>query len=484
VKNMPSRLLFPALAAAIVLAGCASSEGISSRASMEDPARLAAERTFAAETASPGAWPRSDWWKSLNDPQLDKLIDEALAGTPALRIAEARVRRALAIAQVQGGSRYPDLTVSGSMVRQRFSEHGLVPPPFGGAYLNLPQLQASVSYDLDLWGRNRAAYAAAVGEAQAAQVDADAARLTLAVNIALSYVQLQRAYVQLDVAQKSLQQREQVFSLTKQRYEAGLDSRLALKQAEAALPATREQIAQLRETIALVGHQLAALLGQGPDRAIEIARPSARTTALAQLPSRLPAELLGRRPDILAQRLRVEAASKNIDVAKAQFYPNVSLTAFAGLQSITLDNFFSYGNRTLGIGPAVTLPIFDSGRLRGNLAAKDAEYDAAVEQYNQSLADALREVADQLSSFSSLAEQRKQHGEAQATAQEAYDLALLRFREGVGNYLEVLSAETALLQQQSLEADLEARALNLTINLARALGGGFGADALAANETK
>src|SRR5262249_2921120 len=159
---------------------------------------------------------------------------------------------------------------------------------------------------------------------------------------------------------------EQVFSLTKQRYEAGLDSRLALKQAEAALPATREQIAQLRETVSLVGHQLAALLGQGPDRAIEIGRPSASTTALAQLPSRLPAELLGRRPDIVAQRLRVEAAAKNIDVAKAQFYPNVSLTAFIGLQSITLDNFFNAGNRTLGIGPAVTLPIFDSGRLRGN----------------------------------------------------------------------------------------------------------------------
>jgi NodT family efflux transporter outer membrane factor (OMF) lipoprotein len=470
--------------AVLLLAGCASSEGISSRASLDDPNRLAAERTLGAETVSPDAWPRTDWWKSLNDPQLDKLIGEALSGTPGLRAAEARVRRALGIAQIQGGSRYPDLTLSGSVIRERFSERGLVPPPFGGAYLNLPQLQASVSYDFDLWGKNRAAYAAAVGEARAAQIDADAARLTLAVNVALAYVQLQRAYLQLDVAQKSLQQREQVFSLTKQRYEAGLDSRLALKQAEAALPATREQIAQFREAIDLVGHQLASLLGQGPDRAIEIGRPSASTAALARLPSRLPAELLGRRPDIVAQRLRVEAAGKNIDVAKAQFYPNVSLTAFVGLQSITLDNFFNAGNRTLGIGPAVTLPIFDSGRLRGNLAAKDAEYDAAVEQYNQSLVDALREVADGLSSFGSLAEQRKQHGEAQATAQEAYDLALLRFREGVGNYLEVLSAETALLQQQSLEADLEARALSLTINLARILGGGFGADALAGNETK
>lgn len=481
---MPARPLLLSLLAAAVLAGCASSKGVDTQAKLDDPNALAAQRTLGAQPSAPDAWPRSDWWKSLNDPQLDKLVDEALAGAPGLRIAEARVRRALAVAQVQGAGRYPDLTFSASVTRQRFSEHGLVPPPFAGAYVNLPQLQASANYELDLWGKNRSAYEAAVGEARAAQVDAQAARLTLAVNVALAYVQLQRAYLQLDVAEKSLKQREQVFSLTQQRYDAGIDSRLALKQAEAALPATREQIAQLRETIDLVGHQLAALLGAGPDRAIDIARPSASTTPLARIPSALPAELLGRRPDIVAQRLRVEAAAKTIDVAKAQFYPNVSLTAFLGLQSFTLDNFFDAGNRFFGAGPAISLPLFDSGRLRGNLATRNADYDAAVEQYNQTLVDALREVADQLSSFSTLAEQRSEHGQAQATAQEAYDLALLRFREGIGNYLEVLSAETALLQQQSLEADLEARALSLTINLARALGGGFGADALAANEKK
>jgi NodT family efflux transporter outer membrane factor (OMF) lipoprotein len=192
-----------------------------------------------------------------------------------------------------------------------------------------------------------------------------------------------------------------------------------------------------------------------------------------ELPSSLPAELIGRRPDIVAQRLRVEAAGKDIDVAKAQFYPNVSLSAFVGLQSIGLSRFLEAGSRTFGVGPAVTLPIFDAGRLRGQLAGTQADYDAAVERYNEALVNGLREVVDQLTSFRSLEEQGRQQAHAQSTAQEAFDLALLRFREGVGNYLEVLTAESQLLAQQSLDADLRARRLSLTIRLVQALGGGF-----------
>jgi NodT family efflux transporter outer membrane factor (OMF) lipoprotein len=295
----------------------------------------------------------------------------------------------------------------------------------------------------------------------------------LSASIAQAYVQLQRAYLQLDVAEQTLAERGHIYQLTQERFAAGIDSRLAVKQAESALPAMREQIAQWQETIALTRNQLAALLGQGPDRGLAIARPAADALATVEIPPNLPAELIGRRPDIVAQRWRVEAARQDIVVAKAQFYPNVNLSAFIGLQSIGLSNLLHASAGTLGGGPAVTLPIFDAGRLRGNLADRNAEYDAAVELYNQTLVDALRDVVDQLISFRSLAEQRTQQTLAQATAREAYDLALLRFREGIGNYLEVLTAESQLLVQQSLDADLRARRLNLSINLARALGGGF-----------
>lgn len=384
-----------------------------------------------------------------------------------------RARKALAYAQATESTLYPRADGDAQVTRQRFPEHGLVPPPLAGSWETQSRLQATLSFDLDLWGKNRAAYASAVGLAKAAEVDAYAARLALSVAIAQAYVELQRAYLQLDVAEKALAEREQIYQLTQERFDAGVDSRLAVKQAESALPATRERIAQLQETIGLARNQIAALLGQGPDRGLAIARPAASALAQVEIPASLPAALLGRRPDIIAQRWRVEAATGDIDVAKAQFYPNVSLVAFAGFQSIGLSRFLEAASRTLGAGPAVTLPIFDAGRLRGNLAGAQADYDAAVEQYNAALVNGLRDVVDQLTSFRSLEEQRRQQAHAQATAQEAFDLALLRFREGIGNYLEVLSAESQLLEQQSLDADLRARRLALAINLVRALGGGF-----------
>lgn len=192
---------------------------------------------------------------------------------------------------------------------------------------------------------------------------------------------------------------------------------------------------------------------------------------MAELPSNLPADLVGRRPDVVAQRWRVEATHQDIDVAKAQFYPNINLAAFIGFQSIGLPDFLQ--SRTAGIGPAISLPIFDGGRLRGNLAGKSADYDATVESYNQTVVDALRDVADQITVIRSIDEQRKQQQLALATTQSAYDLAAQRFREGIGNYLEVLTAESQLLAQQSLDVDLRARALGVSINLNRALGGGY-----------
>ncbi|HXN16065.1 MAG TPA: efflux transporter outer membrane subunit, partial [Usitatibacter sp.] len=201
--------------------------------------------------------------------------------------------------------------------------------------------------------------------------------------------------------------------------------------------------------------------------------PQARSGAGSSLPTRVPADLIGRRPDVVAQRWRVEAAGRDIDVAKAQFYPDVSLTAFLGLQSIGLSQLLRSASGIAGIGPAVSLPIFNGGALRAGLAARDADYDVAVEQYNQVLVDALRDVVDQLSSLRFLGQQRAQQRLALASAQQAYDLSVLRYREGLGNYLQVLSAESQVLAQKSLAADLDARERALSVQLIRALGGGY-----------
>ena len=458
--------------ASVLIGGCASTAGLSTQAEMRSATQLAAERSLAGTSVS-APWPRTDWWKSLNDPQLDRLIDEALATSPSLRVAEARTRQALAVARTAKSALYPQVNADAELTREHPSRNGATPLPPGSSWATLHQLEATLSWEIDFWGKNREAYESALGAARVADIDAHAARLALSVDIAHAYVQLQRGYLLLDIAEATLRQRDQIYTLTRDRNAAGVDSLLEVKQAESALPATREQIAQLHEAIELSRNQLAALLGHGPDRGLSIARPTASAGLSGTLPSALPAELLGRRPDLTAQRLRIEALSHDIASARAEFYPNVNLAAFVGLQSLGAAGFLSSASRMIGFGPAVTLPIFDAGRLRGNLAAKNAGYDVAVEQYNQMLADALRDVVDQLASFRSVDEQRKEQALAVATARQAYDLALLRYREGIGNYLQVLTTESQWLSQQSLDAELQARRLTLSIDLVRALGGGF-----------
>jgi NodT family efflux transporter outer membrane factor (OMF) lipoprotein len=461
-----------ALAALLVVAGCASTHGLKPQAAMSNADTLQADRALAGASVDNRAWPSQNWWTRFGDPQLDRLVEEAVAGSPSLKVALARAQSASALAEEAAAARSPRVDSRLSASRQRFAENGVVPPPYAGGWATFDELQATLSWDIDFWGKNRAAFEQALGQARAEALDAQAARLALSVDVAHAYVQLMRAYLQLDVAQATVEQRETVFALTRDRNAAGIDSRLELKQAEAAVPAAREQVAQLNESIALTRNQIAALLGQGPDRGLAIERPAAIASADAVLPSRVPSELIGRRPDVKAQRWRVEAARRGIDVAQTQFYPDVNLNAFVGFQSLGTSSFLSLGNREVGVGPAISLPLFDAGRRRANLADADAQYDAAVEQYNQTLSDALRDVVDQLSSFHSVSAQRIEQEQALSASRDAYDLAVLRYREGVGNYLQVLSAEAPLLVQESLEADLRARALDLSINLVRALGGG------------
>ncbi len=459
--------------AMLVLAGCASTAGLSPVSNVQNANQLAAEKSLATSTVSAAAWPADDWWRALSDPQLDSLIDEGLRGSPTLRVAAARTRQAIAFADGTQANLYPRIDADAELTPEHPSALGVMPPPPGQTSITLHQLQLTLNWEIDFWGKNRSAYESALDQAKAAEVDAYAARLALSAAIAQTYVDLQRAYLLLDVAQETLKEREQIYSLSRDRTAAGLDSRLELKQAETTVPATRQRIEQLQENIQLARNQLAALLGEGPDRGLTIARPGMHALAPVVLPSRVPAELIGRRPDVVAQRLRVTALSKDIDSAKAEFYPNINLAAFIGFQSLSSAGFLTGASRMLGAGPAITLPIFDGGRLRGNLAGKDATYDIAVEQYNQLLADAMRDVVDQLTSFRSVDTQRAEQKLALTSAQEAYDLAAMRYREGVGNYLQVLATQDQLLVQRSLDADLRARQLALAISLFRALGGGF-----------
>jgi NodT family efflux transporter outer membrane factor (OMF) lipoprotein len=460
------------LAVAIAGAGCANRDGIAPAANPVEPARLGLE-------ASPADWPAEHWWRRYGDPALDRLVELALADGPSVGLATARLARARSVEEAGEAALSPRIDASAESTRQRFTETGLIPPPRAGSIGSSNALQLGLTWELDLFGRNRAALDAALGAARAAEADLQAARVLLATQVTRTWFDLARLLELRTVAAASLAQQERIVALVRARFEAGLDSRTELRKVESGPPDARRQLAQLDERIALARNTLAALTLQ-PPAALRDAAPTLPTRAAAIAPAVLPADLIGRRADVVAARWRVEASLRERDVAVAQFYPNVNLAAFAGLSSLGLGRWLESGSTVYGAGPAIRLPIFDAGRLRANLRGRTADIDAAVQAYNATLADAARDVADHVASLRALDDQVRQQRSALSAAEETHALGLARHRAGIGNELAVLSLESAVLAQRAVGVELRARAFDLDAGLARALGGGASLDTIAA----
>ncbi|MBS0335560.1 MAG: efflux transporter outer membrane subunit, partial [Proteobacteria bacterium] len=246
--------------------------------------------------------------------------------------------------------------------------------------------------------------------------------------------------------------------------------------ADAVPPGLRATLAQFDVAIALARNQLAALAGKGPDRGLSIGPVPGGVGPAAHahgLPPDLPLDLLGRRPDLAAARWRVESAAGEVEVAKKRFLPNVNLLAFAGVASLGLDRLLAAGSGIGGVGPAVRVPLFSAGGLQAGLRGREADYDLAVERYNELLLDAVREVADQVQTRRVLDAERSERRLAYAATEQARRFALERYRAGIASYLEVLDAEAPLFALQRADTDLGARALLAEVGLYRALGGGY-----------
>lgn len=450
------------------MTGCADMSGIQSQARLRDAPSLGL--TAAAE--QPVAPLAPDWWRDFGDETLNQLVGQALADNPNLKLAQARLARAQAVTEVAQAATLPQLNGQLDLTRQRYTANGAVPPPLAGAIINSGTAQFNASWELDFFGKNRAALDAALGSAQAARADEQAARVLLASQVAHTYFQLVRLNEQAGVARRTLAQREETLKLVRDRVNAGLDTRLELRQSEGGLPEARLQLESVQEQMALTRNALNALLGQ-PNGTQTLVLPAQGAIKSVALMTIIPADLLGRRADIAAARWRVEASSKDVANAKTQFYPNINLVAFAGFSSIGLNQLLDSGSQQWGVGPALRLPIFEAGRLRANLRGKTADLDAAVESYNAAVIDAVRDVADQVASSQAIVRQQTEQAAAQAAAESAYDIAVQRYKAGLGNYLNVLSAETSVLAQRRLAVDLAARALDTQVALMRALGGGY-----------
>jgi NodT family efflux transporter outer membrane factor (OMF) lipoprotein len=459
-------------AATLLLTACANFQGIAPSAVGKDHVMLSVPNQLAQ---SRDVWPQDSWWTDYGDPQLNQLIDRALANSPNLATAQTRIARAQAAADLAQGAHAPQLNGALDASYGRLSENYQVPkPPLGKGGQSVSQGRAALDFniDLDLWKKNAALIRSAEAQVKAAAFDREAARLALTTSVARAYAQLASQYDVQDVLEATLKQRQTIRDLATQRVASGLDTRVEQKQSESSEAALRADLAQLATTIELTRLQLAALAGDMPAAATNIRRPVLSNIAFT-VPQTLPLDLLGRRPELAAQRSRINAAVGDAEAAKAQFYPNINLLGLVGFQSIGLGQLLSAGSLMSSVGPAIRLPIFDGGRLRANYAAKTADLDAVITQYNQSVVSAAQDVAEQLTRAAALAREEDATRDALAAAEEAHRLAMLRYRAGLSPYLTVLSVETQLLAQRRAATDLKARRQDVQIALVRALGGGF-----------
>jgi len=456
---------------ALALSACANLPPPGARPALARPETFSADQSF---TAPQAAWPSDQWWRSYKDPQLDALIDEGLADAPDMRVAAARVAKARAVAQQSASALAPSLSANGQAGAQKQSYRYIFPEAFAPhGWKDYSQATLDLNWDVDFWGKIRASSRAARQDAATQAAEAADTRLVLSTQIASSYADLARLYAELDAAGDAVEVRRRTAELLAGRFQKGLENNGAVERAKSGLATARADVADLNEQIALTKTQIALLIGAGPDRALSIARPKAPTVASFGLPSNLPLDLIGRRPDIIAARDRAEAAASRIRAAKAAFYPDLNLSAQVGFQALGVGNLFKSGADYGAAGPAVSLPIFDGGNLVGAYRGAEADYQIAVAQYDGALDQALSEVAEAAVSERALATRLDESRQAAEFADAAYRTANNRYKGGLATYLDVLTAEDALITSRRAVAALETRAFALNISLTRALGGGF-----------
>ena len=475
-----ARLLASA-GAALALSGCMVGPNFT-------PPRAATPAGYTSESPDNKPYTSGDavdpsWWTSFNDPALTRLETQAVASNLDLQIATARLLEAQAEAQIQGAVLYPSLGATASYTREKLSEKGpveLLDSGLGAANniasnpLNLYQYGLQAQYDFDLWGKNRRAVEAAIAQARSSAEARRAALLNVEAAVASTYIQLRGTQALLAITQQNLDAANRLTSLTEKRQQAGLTTALDVANAKAQAASTGAQIPPLiAQRDALIG-QLGVLLGETPDglpAELLAAAPIPVTPPL--VPVGLPSDLLTRRPDMREALQDLHAATAEIGVAKAQFFPDVSLNAAASLQSLQLQDLNQWHALTYAIGPALTLPLFEGGALKGQLTLREAQQKQAAIGYAKTALTAFTQVNTALTSY---AQEHATQEELSADVQEtgtALRLAEAQYTQGLTDYTTVLTAQQANLAAQQAQAQSSERLGTSLVTLYQALGGGW-----------
>ncbi len=428
-------------------------------------------------SASESQWPTQRWWVAYNDPQLNDMIFEALNNAPDLAQAQARILNAEGLARQAGVARLPSLDANASVSGLKQSYNNGVPANFVPKGIqDTGRATLDFNYEIDFWGKNKAALAAATSDLDAARAEAAQTELMLSTSIVAAYADLAALYADLDSATQAMNVRKRTATLVKERYDNGLENIGRWHQAQATQASSEADIEAINESIALNKNRIAALIGKGPDRGLAIEKPTVRINHSCGLPAELPVNLIGRRPDIVAARLRAEAAMSRITQTKASFYPNINLSAYAGVQSLGLDLLTKSGSSITSFGPAINLPLFDGGLRASRLMISHSDYQAAVASYDATLAQALQDVADVSISEKYLDIRKAKIQEAFDASKKAHDVANNRYKGGLATFIDVLTAEDAMIANHRALADIQSREFILDVALTRALGGGFNAE--------
>ncbi|RDI99665.1 RND transporter [Dyella solisilvae] len=456
-----------ACAVALAVAGC------SIPAKLHHPAIRDDVPLAGLDVGQRAGWPDAEWWRQYNDPQLDQLIAMAMKDSPDL--AQARSRIESAEQSARAASAESGLNVSGSaqVERQRLSETGLIPPKFlGFTWYNQGDLGIQAQYDFDWWGKKRNTIEAAIDQAHAAEAQHSAAALALQTTVADTYLGWLADEARIDIAKQAVQTQEQLVRIAELRVHQGVDRPDTLQSAQAQLSATRQMLVAIESSARIRQAALASLVGVAPAN-LPTLQPRSLPAVTSGLPDKVGVDLIARRPDIAASRWQVESALRQTDVARAQFYPDISISAMAGLSSLELDKFFEPGNRVFALTPALHLPIFTGGLLQANYGVSKAQLDAAVAQYDSTVLNAARDVATQSLTAQQLDDRRKEQAREIAADQQLLTSAQSRAHRGVSDIRETLGAKAQLLQQQDNDVNLHAQALSTDISLIKALGGGY-----------
>lgn len=464
-------------ALSLAISGCIGTGGIGPQGQSLDANHLATDEAIQS-AARDAHWPTVHWWQAYGDPQLDRWVELATQDSPTMAMAAARVREARAMAGEAESAESLQVNSDTTLKRHNWPKDQFYGPgELSGATTWDNNSSLGLSYALDLWGRESNASERAVDLAHMSVAQARQAQLELQNNVVRAYIQLSLHYANRDIVAATLAQQQQILDLANKRLDAGLGTHLDVSQAQTPLPETHRQLDALDEEIALSRNQLAALAGKGPGEGAQLLRPRLSLATALKLPSSLPAQLLGQRPDVVASRWQVAAQARGIDVAHAGFYPNVDLVGSLGFMATGggMLEFLAGKKFNYNAGPAITLPIFDGGRLRAQLGQASAGYDTAVAHYNQTLVNALKGISDQLIRRESMEKQASFAAQSVASAQKTYDIATIAYQRGLTDYLNVLNAQTQLFRQQQVEQQVQAARLSAHAELVTALGGGLGA---------